>query len=169
MHATADTSSQIATDKPPRRRRFIPLSVRLFAAILGLVLMVTAWFVGIRSWRIHTIEQAGGDIIFGTPHAWWRRPFPFNPWWPNGLGEVESINLMQNNRVTSAVMRSVNGLSELSELRLSYSPITDADLARLTELVNLKTLWLSGPGIGDAGLSSLPRMRKLEDLSGRLA
>jgi len=59
------TNSDPVTDKPPRRRQWIPLSLRMFLAIL-LLLGVGGLWLGARDiarWlRSRDLKQAGGEL-----------------------------------------------------------------------------------------------------------
>src|SRR5258707_454509 len=64
------------TEKPPRRRRWIPLSLRIFLAILLLLGMGALW-LGARGYRqmvaIREIEQAGGELVTKKGGPEWLR------------------------------------------------------------------------------------------------
>jgi hypothetical protein len=65
MAVATNPSPDPTTDKPPRARRWIPLGVRLFVAILA-ILGLTAVWIAVPAYRqyvaIREIERCGGDI-----------------------------------------------------------------------------------------------------------
>jgi hypothetical protein len=68
-------------------------------------------------------------------------------------------------RITNAAMTHVAGLTELTDLELdNCSTVSDAGLAQLKGLVNLRSINLRRSSLTDEGLTSLAALPKLEQL-----
>jgi hypothetical protein len=73
--ADAAPSPDPTTDKPPRRRRWIPLALRMFVVILVLLATASALWIGIPIYRqqvvIRKLEGVGGRVmaIPGNPQS----------------------------------------------------------------------------------------------------
>src|SRR5262245_23212221 len=97
MPAVAISTSDLSTDKPPRHRRWIPLSLRMFVAILAVVGVAGVTWLGVRIYRheaaLAAIERAGGkaERVIGGP-AWLRR-LPGGDWIGRVFENVEMVNL----------------------------------------------------------------------------
>src|SRR5438045_2667946 len=66
MATGTNRTPDVTSEKPPRRRRWIPLSLKGFVAILLLVGVGGPLWIGLRGWRqqvaINEIERVGGEI-----------------------------------------------------------------------------------------------------------
>src|SRR5437899_2297141 len=99
-------------DRPPCRRRWIPLSLRVFVVILLLLGVGSALWIGVPAYcqqvAIREIERAGGVIGTSRRSPIWRLP----GWLLISMG-LELIRLVED-------VQSVN---------LTNQPVTDATLA----------------------------------------
>ncbi|HLJ12147.1 MAG TPA: hypothetical protein VKU82_13220 [Planctomycetaceae bacterium] len=134
-----------ASDKPPRRRRWIPWSLRIFVVTLSLLGAAGTWIAS-RFYQertsIRAIERLGGKIqTKRTAPAWMCQ-------WPaDGLlrifDEVTLVDL-SNLPVTDADLIHLARFTRLEELRLDGTRTTDAGLAHVRELASLEFLALGG-------------------------
>jgi hypothetical protein len=77
-----------------------------------------------------------------------------------------SVNFVTVPKVTAEQIKKLLPLQkQLVWLKLNDTRITDAELAILGQLTNLRTLSLNNTGITDAGLASLKNLRYLQSLS----
>src|SRR5262245_4827207 len=139
--------------KPPRTKRWVPLSLRLFAAILC---AVGAW-TGIRAYRqyvaIREIERLGGMVVTREAGPAWLRA-----WVGHGrmrlFEEVVSVRLELCSTVADADLARLRAFPRLEDLALDGDILlTDAGLRHLSGLTNLGTLCLGSTAITDAGLA----------------
>src|SRR5258708_2216851 len=119
MAITSNPTPDPTTCKPPRRPRWIPISLRMFVAML----CVSAAWTGVRIFRQHVairaIERLGGKVV----------THPVGPAWLRaGVG-------MKEMRIFEDV--------DLVTLDLSNT-VTDADLVHLRALPLLTGLDLKG-------------------------
>jgi mono/diheme cytochrome c family protein len=77
--------------------------------------------------------------------------------------QVYSLNLA-NSKVTDAGLAQLGGLTNLRKLHLEKTGITDAGLAHLKGLANLEYLNLYGTQVTDAGLANLEGLKNLRSL-----
>ena len=80
-----------------------------------------------------------------------------------GLSDLEELNLSYT-RITDAGLKSLKGLPKLSRLYLAETKITDASLAELSRFENLASLDLSGTKITDKNVGELAKLKKLSRL-----
>ena len=74
----------------------------------------------------------------------------------NEQGEVVRVNLF-GTKITDAGMADLKGLTNLKTLRLALTQITDAGLVHLKGLTNLESLSLFGTQVTDAGIAELQK------------
>src|SRR5260221_14082955 len=120
------------TGKPPRRRRWIPLSLRIFVAVLVFLGVTCAWFgVGIcqRTLVVREIRRLGGSAHAHAPGPSWlldrvgyERMRMF--------GDVDSVSL-QGAQVTNDTLHQVAGLKTLERLDLVETQVTDAGMTHV--------------------------------------
>jgi len=134
------------TAKPPRRKRWIPLSLRLFAAILVVLLigsLLSVWLPYHREQQIaETIKSWGGIVDQETSGPEWLR------------------RLVGDDR-----MKKCKVFDRVVVVLLEGPTVTDPDIAQLSRMTNLNRVSLHGTALTDAGLIHLSGMRKLEELS----
>jgi ankyrin repeat protein len=96
MASPAATPFAPTTDKPPRRRRWIPLSLRLFVAMLGLVCVIGALWMGVRVYRrqvvIREIQQANGTVEFESDAPSWLYQW-MNDDWLSAFDRISDVTL----------------------------------------------------------------------------
>lgn len=162
-HPTPDPT----TGKPPRPRRWIPVSVKMFAAVLGLLLLGSLLRIGLPIYRqqaaTREIERLGGN--FGTKRGGpeWLREW-LGDEWMKLFDTVTNVNL-SNTKASDGTMGRLCWLTSLQTLYLDRTQITDAGLARMKASTALKDLSLDSTRITDMGLAHLTELRVLEKLS----
>ncbi len=150
--ATAIPNLDPAIDKPPRRRRRIPLSLRMLVAILAILgagstfLVVSVWLPYQR--ELQVIQRTGGYL--GTTVT-------AETVCPEWLQTIVGINRIKEFRIFERVRFVDLTNSEVSD--------TDASLALLSRLTNLRSLYLDHTAVTDAGLVHLSELKQLEVLS----
>ena len=82
---------------------------------------------------------------------------------PSAQKSIFKIDL-HGTKVTDADLAFLENLTELRALDLRLTQITDAGVVHLRKLKNLQTLNLFRTQLGDAGLAQLNKMRQLETL-----
>ena len=163
-------------DQPPpkSRRQWLRLSVR---GLIVLVLLTGAglgWLV--RSARIQrdavaAIRKSSGGILYDwewKDGVYLARGEPFVPRWlvdrmgVDYFGHVVVVWLAQGGSV--ADLLHVGHLSQIEQLDLNGSFVTDAGLVHLRGLTNLSSLGLHSTQVTDAGLAHLERLTRLSSL-----
>jgi hypothetical protein len=168
MQATAIPEIAGATDRPPRSRRRIPASLRLFAGLMALLgISSVLWIVvpaGRQHLAIQEIRRLGGHYSLAEQKS---------PKWLRELlgderlrffAKVTQVNL-RNTAATDDSLWHFGALTELQSLYLDGTQITDAGLARLQGLKKLNYLDLHNTRVTDAGLIHLTGMTDLNTLS----
>src|SRR5436190_16973127 len=121
-HPIADPT----TGKLPRFRRWIPLSLKMFVAMLG-ILGVIAGYCGMQIYRQHAaiqeIERLGGQVS----------SLPTGPNWLRGMLFVQRQRLFH----------------DVIGVRLNDTPADDATLARLACLTKVQELSLVNTQVTD--------------------
>lgn len=165
----AATPSIAETLKPPRRRRCIPVSLKLFLAILVLLCVGSAMWIGVRAHRqqaaIWHLRGFGVEIRSDTSRVgpgWLRR-------WIGeqrleSLGKVQDLNLSGTN-LTDADLAYLKDLNGLEWLALNRNPITDEGMSHLGRIHTLRALRVEDSLVTDAGLVYLAELNHLEVLS----
>jgi len=179
--------STAPTARPPRQKRWVPVSLRIFVGIQVLLFFGGLLWFGIPALRqdiaLREIERCGGHAKTRPGNLWALRRWLSDRvitcfdevFWVNlsgtpiddaGLSRVavlkdlETLNLNKTN-VTDNGLRHLSGLSRLESLSLNDTAVTPAGLEQLTGLGRLKFLSLTGTPTSDAGLSCLARIPKL--------
>jgi hypothetical protein len=163
MLVPATPTSEPAIEKPPRRRRWIPLSLRIFAVILVLVTLCSCWQICLRHVAIQEIERTGGTIVDARPRGpqWLRDRLGHD--WSRVLDQVVQVQL--GAQASDATLADLTALSEVEILWLADSRrVTDSGLVHFRKMPNLGELGLP-PNVTDAGLRHLSAMTALRDLS----
>jgi hypothetical protein len=113
MVFTANPSADPTTVNPPRPRRWIPLSLRMFVAILVLLGAGSALWIGVPAYRqqtaIREIERVGGKVVTRPRGPNWLRTWvgdermkPFD--------EVVTV-LLKGSQCTDATLTHLTGLT----------------------------------------------------------
>ncbi|MBI3865206.1 MAG: hypothetical protein HY290_25305 [Planctomycetia bacterium] len=189
MDATA-TSTVPVTDKPPRRRRSIPLSARMFVALLALLGVSGGLWVGPPAYRQHVaireVEQLGGQIktrsrgpsslrnlvganrmkVFDEVVDVDLSTKPATDATLSRLGRLHGIKWLRldHTRVTDARLAHLKGMTGLQQLYLNDTQVTDAGLEHLMGLANLQSLWIANTKVTDSGLANLKGLNSLKSL-----
>ena len=162
MVAMVPTLPDPAIDKPPQSRRSIPLSLRIFAAILVLIGLASTWRC-VQAFRqvaaIHEIRRIGG-CVFDEPvgPTWLRQLVGFEQM--RGFDNVTAIVLEEN--ATDSALSQIGGFQSLKCLWLRDTQITNAGLAHLKNLKGLEYLNLAKSKVDAEGLDSLVGLSKLK-------
>ncbi len=171
MAAPITVTANSPTDKPPRPRRWIPLSLRLFVAMLVILGVGSALRIAVPAYRqyaaIREIQRLGGKADFCRVGPPWLRDLV-------GIDRMRMFDrvfsiTLDKKRATDSTMRQISRLATgPTSLSLSNTQVTDAGLAYLAGLNDLQSLMLDGTQVTDAGLAHVKRMKNLLalDLSG---
>jgi Leucine-rich repeat (LRR) protein len=155
------------TDKPPRPRRWIPLSLRIFVAILVLLGAESAYRFGMPIYRQHAAIRAI-DRVEGVCRTRDGGPTWLRRWIGNErmriFDELDVVNL-DGTSVTDGDLAKLDGLPGLLSLNLGNTQVTDAGLVYVQNLTALTELSLARTKITDAGLVHLAGLRELRILS----
>src|SRR5438552_3231632 len=96
-----------------------PLSLRLYVALMAVVGIVEAVWVGARIYRheaaIHELERVGGEVLRRAGGPAWLRQWPGGGWVAKAFEEVEQVDLWN-------------------------CPVTDAELEPLKDLTGIRIL-----------------------------
>ncbi|MBI3861953.1 MAG: hypothetical protein HY290_08650 [Planctomycetia bacterium] len=184
---TTDTT----TDTPPRRRRCIPVSLRMFVAMLAVLGFVCAWR-GATGYQqlsaIRHIEGLGGKVATTPCKPDWLR-HNIGSEWTKLFDVVESVELAGTDctdadlafvallrpkrldlgrEMIGYVSRGPEHYKAFIPLHAVYlegcPPITDAGLANLSRMTSLQHLDLNGSQISDAGLEHAGKLVRLHNL-----
>ena len=197
MLILANPTPAPTTGKPARRKRWLPLSLRIFATILGVFGTASVlWFMSVwlpyhqEQQIVYEIEGWGGSVYTVTDGPNWLRSLVgedrikkckvFNrvhgvtlssPAGP--IAEWAQLKKMSNHRhlylhvrhTADGVLVDTNGFTILDwavvTMSLKGTTATDDGLAHLSQLTNLKYLWLDGTAVTDLGLANLSGLTKL--------
>jgi len=165
--------SSAATGKPPRPRRWIPRSLRLFAAILTLLGVGSILWIGISVWLpyhseqqvIQKVEGWGGRVGTETRGPEWLREIVGESRMKEFkvFDKVDAV-FLDNTEVTDAEIAHLSKLKNLKWLGLTGTAVTNAGLAHLSGLTDLDIVDLCETNVTDAGLAHLSGLRNLENL-----
>src|SRR5260221_11810218 len=148
---------------PPKVRRRVPISLRGYVAILGLIVLGSLSGLGLRSCRhdaaIHEIVRLGGFFKTRPAGPAWIRQFPGGQ--SQAFEDVPYINL-EKTQITDDDMATIARLTGVEELQLGNTKLSDRARARLASCDALRKLWLNDNAISDAGLNSIKHLRLLE-------
>jgi hypothetical protein len=82
----------------------------------------------------------------------------------DGLTTIEFQRARAPGRITDAGLAHLSGVTQLKTLHLRNAEVTDAGLEHVAPLTNLQTLILAGSKATDAGLPHIKGLTKLEQL-----
>lgn len=170
-----ETASAGPTDqKPPRPRRWIPLSLRMFLAILLGLSSITVWFA-VKGYVQHQIVRrivaAGGHVEYGGQyHLNGRlklRGTPRGPAWLRGvigddfLDSPTSVAFYGRNRSVRGedIIPDIVQLPSLKAISINGIRLTQQDLDRLSVLKGVHTLHFSEGSLDDLDLEALKRLK----------
>ena len=164
MPAPTNVPSDPTTDKPPRRQRWIPLSLRMFIAILATSVVAGVLWIGVPAYRqyvaIREITRVGGTVETQPGGPEWLRELLGDERmeWFEDLVRVR----LEGTPATDATLVYLSGLPKLHRLDLFETEVTDAGLAHIARLSTLRVLALDGTRVSDAGVADL--QKELPDL-----
>jgi Leucine Rich repeat len=184
---------------PASRRHWLRISIRILIVLVLIVGVCLGWMVRatrIQREAVEAIYKAGGKVSYDWE---WKYGVhlpggkPFVPRWlvdllgPDYFGDVVYVYLdkggsatdllhvghltqvenvvLNGSFVTDAGLTHLSGLTRLSSLTLDSSRVTDLGLSHLEGLTKLAGLYLDRTQITDAGLSHLVGLTKLVVLS----
>jgi hypothetical protein len=158
MSNAVEPTPDPTTEKPPRPRRWIPLSLRMFIAILLLLGLCGALWIGVPVYRqcvaVREIERLGGKVRTELRFAPWIRD-RFGEEWGRLLDKAVWVDL-DDAHVMDATLGYVGCLSDLKLLSLlDTHGVTNDGLARLGGLTSLRILDMKATEVTDTGLAHL--------------
>jgi hypothetical protein len=168
----------IDPSKPKRRRfQFSLRSLMIFTLICAIPCGGVGWVRRKierkrieREW-VASISDMGGRVLYDDERGGSAgRSENWRPDWLNEMlgynffNEVEGVDLM-GQVVTDAALANIAPLTQLKTLNLVGTGISDAGLANLTGLEQLHELYLANTKIGDSGLENLTGLRQLQLLN----
>lgn len=125
---------------------------------------------------VRTIKDLGGAVSYSYVHQWKpgfpvSRPYeePDGPAWLRQLigndyfGDVIHVDL-QHSFATDETMIEIAKLSNLEELNLFETEVTDVGVKRIGRLSNLRWLWLAETRITDESLIEIGKLKNLKVL-----
>lgn len=165
MTAPTTAIPDLTTDKPPRARRRLPLSLRMFVVVL-LILGLVCARDGLRGYRqyaaVREVQRLGGAISL-TQNG----PAFLRGWAPDLccalFDEVVAVNLVDR-PATDDTMAYLRGLDSLRHLHIDNTLVSDAGLAHLTGLIRLHELSVCRTQVSDAGLRHFRGLNRLRVL-----
>lgn len=191
MSTLVKQTSDPASDKAPRRRSRIPVSLRMFGAILALLFVGGALWVGVPIYRqemvisefdrlkVHYEKRPIGPDSFHRFLTKWnfdvdrlphdvvavRIGYDVNPrdFDPRWF---QALPRLEKLRLRASWFGPVDlkflaDMRNLQLLSLRVMPISDGDLQSIVTLPNLKVLDLTGTRVTDSGLMQLAALKNL--------
>lgn len=170
MPTEANTRPDLMTDKAPRPRRWIPLSLRMFVALLALLVIASTFWIAFGVWLpwhreqavIRQIERWGGHVATEACVPSWCEFF---------LGEspaqifqrVVEVHLI-GGEIQNDDLRILQSLRRLDVLDVSSTEIDDAGCARLAQFERLEQLYIDMTPVSDDGMKHLSKLKTLHVL-----
>lgn len=187
MAATTVSTAAPTTDKPPRPRRWIPLSLRMVVVVLVVSAIWNCEIIRRRQNALRAVERAEGRVQRTPSGPPWLREFLGEPTMELFDGvrivdlrfcegiELDSIDfacfdrlerlLLGETEIGDEELLRLKAPVELRSLSLyGLDRVTDRGLARIASFRELEDLELNGTSITDAGLEQLKGLRNLRDL-----
>jgi Leucine-rich repeat (LRR) protein len=166
MTTSTPPSPDPTTDKPPLPRRWIPLSLRMYVALLAILTVGTALWIGVPAYQqfilIQDIDRLGGSV----------QTSPVGPSWLHQLLVDESLTMFEKvvkveldrKKAADGTLRQMSGLTSLRVLYLDNTQVTDAGLIHLQGMADLQALWLNQTQVTDTGLANINGLTNLNEL-----
>lgn len=148
--------------RPPAPRRWIPLSLRMFVVMLGVLAAWTGVVIYQRQAAIRAIERLGGLVETEPIGPAWLQTLIDPEQWPFQRMVFVSISPSHPIGFTDENLSLLEHFGDLETLSLFGAPVTDSSLGRLRHLTNLKSLDLRWTQITDSGLASVQGFRRLK-------
>ena len=150
-------------------RRWMQLSLRTVLVLVTLFCVaLSLWVVPAerQRWTVAAIEALGGRVRYADRQAargMFVEAFS-RRWLPQAyLDEVDVVDL-DATQVTDAGLARLQGLTNLRWLHLDHTQVTNAGLAHLQRLTSLESLSLRNTQVTDAGLVRLQGLTGLKVL-----
>lgn len=165
MPTPATVTPDPTTDKLPRRRRWVPLSLRMFVGFLAILVGAALW-IGVPIYgqlrALSVIERRGGWYMSN-----WKGPDwlcrALGTTWNDRLGDVTDV-FLDGTECMDADLARIATLESVERLSLDKTRITDAGLIHLQNMKNLQSLSLDGTDVTDSGLLYLRKLEHLRSL-----
>jgi hypothetical protein len=162
--AGMETKAQSEVAAPPKpRRHWFQYSTRAligFMTAVGVILGIALGWIAPaeRQWAsVQVVEQLGGVCHYADPESgesWIRSKC--RDWLPRDYFDpVLAVNL-RGSSASDDDLALLHGLTDLQELDLTITFVTDAGLVHLKGFKKLQSLELGGGRFADAGLVHLP-------------
>jgi internalin A len=153
------------TTRPPRRERWIPLSLRMFVTMLVLLFVGSALWVGVPAYRQHValgkIKTLGGQCSFERTAPQWLRDLVGN----EVVRPLDAVELIEFSPDDATFRRRFGcGIYTGPIFRSSGPTVGDATVACVTAFRSTKRLDLRWTDIGDAGMTHVSRLLVLTEL-----
>jgi hypothetical protein len=189
--ATAAIHESIPNNhNPPRTRRWIPLTLRMFVAILFLLGAGSAFWIGVPAYQQHTaireIERLGGLVDYGRVGPEWLREL-LGEERMHCIDEVEHVHFRPDKTnhdrdprgqhptrvlpytigptVDDSTLVCIAKLPRLKGLSLRWANVTDDSMRHISQIHDLKYLCLKDTRVSDTGGKLLAQLTNLESLS----
>ena len=150
------------TRKP--RLRWFQYSLRSLLLVMLLASIAMSW-VAVRMQKARKQKEAVEEI---KKSRGWVEYHPGPAWLRNLLGEdcfATVVHVSLHSQITDAgFLKHLKGLTQLQQLDLNGTPVTDASLEHLKGLTQLQQLDLGGAQVTDAGLEHLKGLTQLQTL-----
>lgn len=170
MTSSMSPSPTPAADKPPRAPRWIPVSLKLFGAVIVFIGVCSVTWLGVHYSRqravIRLVEKAGGSVMTEILAPYWLTQW-LGPQQAQVFEEVIGINLADTHATDSdlARLKAMHGLAPVRWLCLDNTDVTDEGMLQLSGMCHLHTLKICGTKITDAGLARLTGLPKLNSIN----
>jgi hypothetical protein len=139
----------------------------MFAAYIPILALVSALYIGIPAYRQRTAVRAierGGSVNMRTVGPSWVQHLIGDDW-SNFFGNPYEVYLWDYS-VDDAFLVHVSALTHLERLVIDVPEVTDAGLANLAGLTELRgLLFISDTNVTDAGLVYIKRLSNLRLLN----
>jgi hypothetical protein len=170
MATPANLTLDPTTDKPPRRRRWIPLSLRMFLVVLLGLSVFTVWFAENRYQQFKAVKQIiskGGSVEYaGEFDANGRlkvRGVPRGPKWLRGVIGNDILDTPTSVHFNGGpdsgrgaeIVSDIVQLRSLKAVSISGIHLSRRDLECLCELKDLHSLYLGEKTLDDLDLDAL--------------
>jgi hypothetical protein len=158
------------------RRRF-QFSLRSLMLLVVVVAIPCSWFAtAMKAARrqhaaVEAIEKLGGIVNYDYQTDWLvPAPQPPAPAWlcervgVDLLANVTSVGSFKQSEIGDAIMKHLRGFTQLQELDLSGTKVSDDGLEQLKGFTRLQYLCLKGTRVSDTGLEHLKGLAQLQNL-----
>ena len=155
------------TDMPPRAKRWVPLSLRIYLATMALLGVASVLFVGMPIYEqliaIREIKRLGGGVSAQQGGPDWLRDW-LGDERMQGFDAVNSVNFYKS-EIDDQRLWCCRKLADLKLLFLHKTKVTDDGIARLSGITSLTQITLGETSVSDAGLAHLKQLTKLKGLT----